>query len=346
MPQTQLFPGPLEGPELEQAIGAAAEAIRRGGLAVFPTETVYGLGANALDETAVKGIFRAKGRPGDNPLIVHIAEYRQIEALCRDIPHAAKTLAETFWPGPLTMVLPKTDAVPGAVTAGLDSVGVRMPSHPIALALIRAAGVPIAAPSANRSGAPSPTTYAHAVQDMSGRADVILDGGDCAVGLESTVLSLLGPVPTVLRPGAVTPEMIESVLGEVAVDPAVLRGAKKGERVLSPGVKYKHYTPSAEVVLLEGERAAVARYVNQNAQEGDFALCNADLLGELRIPGVALSRDGTEKQAAQRLFWALRELDERGARRAFAYLPHREGLGLAIYNRLVRAAGFQVIYVG
>ena len=239
------------------SIAQAAQLLRAGEIVGFPTETVYGLGANALSDPAVRKIFAAKERPADNPLIVHIAALADMEPLCH-INDMARRLAAAFWPGPLTMILPKKDIVPAVVTAGLDSVAIRMPSHPVARALIEACGLPIAAPSGNRSGRPSPTLAAHMLEDMDGRIPLILDGGACDVGVESTVVALTGDIATVLRPGGITPDMLAGVLGQVQVADSVMRPLKEGEAAPSPGMKHKHYAPRARMTLYEGAAEAVA----------------------------------------------------------------------------------------
>lgn len=235
-----------------EALQQASDLLAKGQLVGFPTETVYGLGANALDQKAVMSIFAAKGRPADNPLIVHIWERAQLEPLC-EVPDMAYPLMEAFWPGPLTLIMPRKSAVAEAVTAGLSSVAIRMPSHPVAAALLKTCNLPIAAPSANRSGKPSPTTAAHVYEDMAGRIPLILDGGSCDVGLESTVVDLTHEVPCILRPGGITKDMLEAVVGPVEVAGSVLRPLKKGETALSPGMMYKHYSPDGQVSLVEGE---------------------------------------------------------------------------------------------
>lgn len=326
-------------------LAAAGEILRNGGLVAIPTETVYGLAANALDGEAVTKIFAAKQRPQDNPLIVHISRLEQMNSLVSALPDAALSLAAEFWPGPLTIVLPKSDIVPEAVTCGLNSVGVRMPASEAARAIIEAAGVPLAAPSANLSGKPSPTLAEHVAEDMNGRIDAIVDGGGCAVGVESTVVSLCGERPLLLRPGAVTPEMIADVLGCCDVSHAVLEELGKDEKVESPGMKYKHYAPETEVIIVRGSFDAYVRYCRENAHDDDWALCFA---GEGDIVGMAHVEYGAEDDLlsqARGLFSALRWLDEMGAKRAFARCCEPTGVGLAVYNRLLRAAGFRVIEV-
>ena len=249
-----------------QDVKTAGEILRRGGLVAIPTETVYGLAANALDGAAVKAIYQAKGRPSDNPLIVHICDLSQLPPLVRQLPESAKKLAAAFWPGPLTIILKKSDLVPRETSGGLDTVAVRFPAHPVAQAVIREAGLPLAAPSANLSGKPSPTTFAHVREDLTGRVDALLDGGDCAVGVESTVLTLAEGTPRVLRPGGVTVGQLREVLGEVEVDPAVVHRLEEGAKAASPGMKYKHYAPQANVVILDASPEAYRNYVNRQPE--------------------------------------------------------------------------------
>ena len=321
----------------------AADILAKGGLVAFPTETVYGLGANGLNEDAVRAIFKAKGRPGDNPLILHICDTEQLTQLASEVPDEAIKLALEFWPGPLTMVLPKTDRVPDAVSGGLDTVAIRFPSNLIARELIRRSGKPIAAPSANLSGSPSPTTAQHCINDLMGRVDAIVDGGSCGVGLESTVITLATEVPTVLRPGGITVEQLRAVLGEVHVDPAVTNPMKEGQAAASPGMKYKHYAPKARVILLDGDGEAFADYVNARKEEGVFALCFSEDVPALEVPVICYGgRDDAEEQA-HNLFEALRRLDDEGAKQVYAHCPGKDGVALAVYNRLLRAAAFEVI---
>ena len=338
-------------PATPASLAEAASLLQGGQVVGFPTETVYGLGANALDEAAVRRIFEAKGRPGDNPLIVHISALDQLPALIAgDLPENAKILAAACWPGPLTMLLRKSAAVPDVVTAGLDTVGIRMPSHPVARALIDAAQRPIAAPSANRSGRPSPTTAAHVFEDMDGRVPLILDGGSCAVGVESTVLDVTGAVPRILRPGGVTAEQIAALCGAVEVDGAVMRPLAEGEKPRSPGMKYRHYAPKGALTIVRGEAAAVAGRIAAlyDAAEaaGERALILA-LEGHIPLYGArrTLSLGKDEAEMAARLFAALREADELGAETLLSEAVSTEGVGLAVMNRLGRAAAFHVIEV-
>lgn len=326
-------------------IARAGAIIRSGGLVAIPTETVYGLAANALDPQAVKKIFKAKGRPGDNPLIVHITETEQWEPLVTAVPPEALALAEAFWPGPLTVILPKSDIVPYETSGGLDTVAVRCPSHPMARAVIEAAGVPLAAPSANVSGRPSPTAFEHVYADQYGKADAILDGGTCQVGLESTVVSLCGDVPRLLRPGGVTAAQLEQVLGRVEIDPAVTGALGPGEQAASPGMKYKHYAPRAQVEMVDGSPEEFIAYINSLPPEnirGVFALCFDETAPHLNIPAVTYGPRFDREAQARKLFDALHQLDRLQAVRAYAQMPSRAGVGLAVYNRLARAAGFRV----
>ena len=330
------------------AIARAAALIRAGELVAFPTETVYGLGASAFDARAALSVFAAKGRPADNPLIVHITSLEQIpELIASPLPESARRLAAAYWPGPMTLILPKSRLIPDEVSAGLDTVGIRMPSHPVARALINSAGLPIAAPSANRSGRPSPTCALDVLEDMEGRIPMILDGGECEIGLESTVISLTGGRARILRPGGVTPEMVERVLGGVDVDPTALKPLAEGETARSPGMKYRHYAPNGRLVLIDGapERVKAAlrrRYAEESARGARVCL----LLPEDMIPefpgarAYSLGRDAQE--ASHRVFAALRQLDRDGIEIAFCQTFDTRGIGLALMNRLDRAAGFTI----
>lgn len=323
----------------EYDIAEAGKMIAEGKLVAFPTETVYGLGANALNEEAVRNIYLAKGRPSDNPLIVHIAEKEDIVPLVKEVTPKAKALIDAFFPAPLTIILNKSDKVGKVVSGGLDTVAVRMPKNEIARKLIKASGCPIAAPSANTSGLPSPTRVKYVIDDMMGKIDGIIDGGDCEYGVESTVITLATDVPTLLRPGAITKEMIEAVIGEITVAPAVLEGMKNDEVAASPGMKYKHYAPKAKVVIVNADKKKYEEFVN--AQKGAFALCFDD--DEVTIPKVTFGRENDDLSQAKELFDALRELDEMGAKKVYARIPHKDGVGMAVYNRLIRAAAFDII---
>ena len=338
-----LFPTP-------EALARAGELLRSGEVVGFPTETVYGLGANAMDEAAVEKIFAAKGRPGDNPLIVHIADADGLAPLIASEPDPhARALMDAFWPGPLTLIFPKSAAAPARVTAGLDTVAIRMPSHPVAQALIRAAGVPVAAPSANTSGKPSPTTALHVYHDLKGKLPLILDGGECQVGLESTVVDMTGDIPTVLRPGGITPEMLLEVLPEVRVADSVLRPLREGERALSPGMRYRHYAPGGELTLVTGAQENVRALCLRMYREAVVAGRSARILAfEEHLPDYAgaqaLSIGSLEKPetVAHRLFNVLRQMDEEGVEALTCEVLPAEGIGLAIMNRLSRAAAFRI----
>ena len=330
----------------KNAVAEAAAILRRGGLLGIPTETVYGLGADALNEDAVRRIFEAKGRPQDNPLIIHVPSADWLARYCRDVPDAAYQLAAQFWPGPLTMILPRRDIVPLRTTGGLETVGVRCPDHPVTLAIIEAAGVPIAAPSGNTSGRPSPTTAGHMMEDMLGKIEGIVDGGPCTVGVESTILDLTVQPPRLLRPGGLPLEALEQVLGEVAVDDAVRRKMGEGERPRAPGMKYRHYAPKAAVTVVAGPARRSAAYIQQHLPEGAGVIC-FDEYAPL-FAGHIVHRLGPadDKLAqAQHVFDALRTFDDTDVPEIYAQCPDESGLGLAVSNRLKKAAGFHVVDV-
>lgn len=323
-------------------IEKAARLIKNGSLVAMPTETVYGLGADALNGKAVADIFKAKGRPMDNPLIVHIAKIEDVYRLTSLFPPKAQILAEHFWPGPLTIVMPKADIIPDEVSAGLDTVAVRYPSHPVAEALILAAGTPIAAPSANLSGSPSPTLANHVYRDLNGKIPAIIDGGRCEVGLESTVITVADDIPRLLRPGGITLEEMENVIGEIQVDKGVLNQLEQGARVSSPGMKYKHYAPNAKIILIKGGRDKYTEYVNKNSGEGVGALCYDEDIQFINVKAVSLGKENDAVAQAHNLFGALRNLDNMQLTTVYARCPEPKGVGLAVYNRLIRAAGFEV----
>ncbi|MCC8127961.1 MAG: threonylcarbamoyl-AMP synthase [Clostridiales bacterium] len=341
-------PASVKDEELEEAAGI----LREGGLVAFPTETVYGLGANALDETASAKIYAAKGRPSDNPLIAHISSIGELEPLTEQVPDAGRRLAEMFWPGPLTMIFPKSSRVPYTTTGGLDTVAVRMPSDPVANRLIALAGVPIAAPSANTSGRPSPTRAEHVWEDMNGKIEMILDGGPVGIGVESTIVDVSGEMPVLLRPGAVTMEMLTEVLGEMAVDPAIEGPPREGLRPKAPGMKYRHYAPRAEMTIVEGDPMRVAHEINQRVRDNLLmgkrtgVICTDETralyeAGLIRSVGVRAK----EETIAHNLFAVLREFDELGADVIFSESFAGDHLGLAIMNRLTKAAGYRIIRV-
>lgn len=329
-------------------IGKAAQILRSGGLVGIPTETVYGLGANGLDRLAVRSIFQAKGRPQDNPLILHIPDPSWLELYCRDIPETAWKLARRFWPGPLTMVLRRDPVVPDEVTAGLDTVGMRCPAHELCRAVIEAAGVPVAAPSGNTSGRPSPTSVADMLEDMNGKIDAILDGGNCQVGVESTIIDMTADPPRLLRPGGVPLEELRAVLGEVELDPAILRPMGEGEKPRAPGMKYRHYAPKAPVIVVKGSPARSASYILEHLSPTywDGVICFDEFADW--YPGHPVERLGgalDHWENARRLFHALRAMDEAGVKRIWAQSPDTAGMGLAVVNRLDKAAGFHIVEV-
>ena len=328
----------------ERAAERAAAILRAGGLVGLPTETVYGLGADGLNAEAVRHIFEAKGRPQDNPLILHIPDASWLSRYCHDVPASACALAERFWPGPLTMILPRREIVPDAVTCGLDTVGVRCPDHPVTLEIIRAAAVPVAAPSGNRSGRPSPTCARHMLEDMEGRIDAIVDGGPCGVGVESTIIDLTVTPPRLLRPGGVTLEELEDALGEVAVDEAVRRLMAPGEQPKAPGMKYRHYAPRAPVTVVKGDADMTAGYIVARMGEKSGVICFDEFKGYFRgHPVEAIGPVHDQAQQARRIFEALRAFDHLDVTDIWAQSPTDEGLGLAGTNRLNKAAGFHII---
>ena len=330
--------------EDSKTAATAANIIMQGGLVAIPTETVYGLGANGLDEAAVAKIFLAKGRPQDNPLILHISGPEQIELFCHHIPQAAYDLAEKFWPGPLTMVLPARSNVPKRTTGGLDTVAVRCPDSDITREIIQLSGVPLAAPSANISGKPSTTTAKHVKYDHDGKIDAIVDGGACRVGVESTIVDLTEERPRLLRPGGVTPEQLLEVLGDLIVDKAVTAQIDKDEVVKAPGMKYKHYAPQSEVVIVSGSREKAAAYIRAHFVPGDRVLCFEEELS--LYEGCAPLSYGLEADVATLsagLFAALRELDDPSIHQVYARCPVGGGVAYAVQNRLKKAAAFHIV---
>ena len=346
--RTKIYRINLEKIETEY-MKEAGRLLLEGELVAFPTETVYGLGGNALDASASKKIYAAKGRPSDNPLIVHVANWESLEKITTDVPKMAKRLAEVYWPGPLTMIFKKGEAVPYETTGGLDSVAVRMPDHPVALELIRQGGGYVAAPSANTSGRPSPTEAKHVEEDLSGKIAMILDGGAVGIGLESTIVDFTEEIPTILRPGAINQEMLSTVLGEVRLDPGLDEENKKVPPK-APGMRYKHYAPKAELIIIEGEEAAVARKINQLTQEKlaeglKVGIISTDeSLGQYPF-GVAKSIGSREEEEtiAQNLYGILRDYDEEEVDIIYSESFRTPKLGQAIMNRLLKAAGHQII---
>lgn len=336
-----------------EAIRRAGEIIRRGGLVAFPTETVYGLGGDALNPDASRKIYAAKGRPSNNPLIVHIADMEHLEPIVREIPEKARKLASVWWPGPLTMVFNKKDIVPDTTSGGLSTVAVRMPNHPVALDLIRAAGGYIAAPSANTSGRPSPTIAEHVREDLDGKIDMILDGGEVRIGLESTIVDFTDEVPMLLRPGYINMEKLEEVLGEVLIDPAILdENANRNMRPKAPGMMYRHYAPKAQLTIVEGsEKKVVAKILELAAGHSEagrtVGIIAADETAEA-YAGYDVKNIGsrqTDKEIARRLFRVLREFDDDKTDVILSESFETPRMGQAIMNRLLKAAGHRVIYV-
>lgn len=331
-------------PADEAGIDQAAQLLRRGEIFALPTETVYGIAADARQGAAVRKIFEAKGRPQDNPLIVHVAGPEMLPGLVAEIPERAQLLISAFCPGPLTIIMPRGPEVADECCAGLDTVGIRMPSHPVAREVIRRSGCAFAAPSANLSGRPSPTNAQDVLADMDGRLPLILDGGECAVGVESTVVSVVGPKPTLFRPGHITLEDLERALGEeVEVSAAILEKLPEGAVVRSPGMKYKHYAPKADITILDGSFEQFRAYVQAHADQKPSCLCFTGEASQLCVPCVEYGREGDGADQAKHLFRSLRALDEQGDGVVYARCPGRDGLSMAVYNRLVRAAAFRVV---
>ncbi len=333
-------------PEMEKL----GEIIKNGGLVAFPTETVYGLGGDGLNPESSKKIYAAKGRPSDNPLIVHIARMEDLGVLVREIPETAVKLAERFWPGPLTMILNKSDAVPKETTGGLDTVAIRFPSHKVAQELILSSGGFIAAPSANLSGKPSPTLAKYVLEDLNGRVDAIIDGGDIPIGLESTIVDLTGETPVILRPGYITKEMLSEVLGDVLTDPTILDGNCK-ERPKAPGMRYRHYAPKGDLVVVEGKSDEVVSRINEEVSKAADAGLRTGVIATKenavfynRADSVKIigSREKDEEIAAS-LYRILREFDDENIQAIFSEGFSEEGLGVAIMNRLLKAAGHKTI---
>ncbi len=327
--------------DYQKSVNAASEILKNGGIVAIPTETVYGLAASAFDDNAIKSVFTAKGRPQDNPLIVHISSLSMLSRVAVDVPETAYILADKFWPGPLTLILPKNEKIAKSVSAGLSTVAVRFPSEKIATDIISKADLPLAAPSANLSGRPSPTTANHVIADLNGKIDGIVIGNDCEVGVESTVVSLVTNPPRLLRPGAVTFEQLLTVIPDLSVDKAVLSEPEKDEKVASPGMKYKHYAPKTETYLVEGDNFAFAEFVNK--KKNAVSVCfeeDAELITGKKI---IYGKMTDTKTLAKNVFSVLRTVDTLGVDTVFVHAPEKSGVGLAVYNRLIRAAAFRVI---
>ncbi len=332
---------PAEDP---QTPALAADILRRGGLVAIPTETVYGLGADGLNPEAVDKIFAAKGRPGDNPLILHVTGPEQLPRFCHDIPDAAYLLAQRFWPGPLTMVLPANACVPRRTTGGLSTVAIRCPKTAVTREIIRLAGVPIAAPSANLSGKPSTTTARHVLDDHDGRIDAVVDGGPCAVGVESTIVDLTEARPRLLRPGGVTPEELTQVLGDLVIDPAVTAPLRQDAVVRAPGMKYRHYAPQEPVLIVSGSREKAAAYIRAHFSPGDRVLCFEEELPLYEgCDPLSYGREADVASLSAGLFAALRILDSPSVGKVFARCPVGGGVAYAVQNRLQKAAAFHIV---
>lgn len=338
-------------PVNEESLAQAETYLRRGEVVAFPTETVYGLGAWSESERGIARIFEAKGRPSDNPLIIHIAPGFDMEQLVQRIPDTAKPLMKRFWPGPLTLIMPRGRRVSTRLTGGLDTVAIRMPAHPAAMALLQKTGLPIAAPSANTSGRPSPTTAQHVREDMAGRIPMILDGGECQVGLESTVLDLTGEIPMILRPGAITLEMLEAVLPAVTVDPAAAQGKTVAPDVVpkAPGMKYRHYAPRGRLIVTDASAEQLCQLVRQADPDGLGLIITRQMAEEMtacmgRIPAevICLGDRTKPEELASELFGALRAADEKGLQLIYGEALSREGVGEAIMNRFVKASSEQL----
>lgn len=349
--QTKLIKIDADNPNRED-MQEAAEIIRSGGLVAFPTETVYGLGANALDPEASKRIYAAKGRPSDNPLIVHICRFEELESIAKEVPTQAGKLADAFWPGPLTMIVWKNEKVPYETTGGMDTVAIRMPNHPVALALIEESGCMIAAPSANTSGKPSPTEAGHVALDLDGKIPMILDGGPVGIGIESTIIDLTEKIPMILRPGYITKEMLEEVLGEeVRIDPGII-AADSTKKPKAPGMKYKHYAPKADLVLVEGEQEAVVAKINALVREKQAAGLKVGVVATDETESlyqadyvVTIGARSDEDAIARHLYKILREFDDWNVDAIYSESFSTPRIGQAIMNRLMKAAGHQVIQV-
>ena len=325
-------------------ISYCAGLIKGGEVVGMPTETVYGLAANAFDENAVKKIFKAKNRPADNPLIVHIADIDMLKELATDISDIALLVCEKFWPGPITIVLPKSEKIPLITSGGLDTVGIRLPSNEVARELIKTCGLPLAAPSANLSGSPSPTTAEHVFDDLNGRIPAILNGGKCSVGVESTVISFENDAIRLLRPGRISVDDLKTVASDVIIDKGVLEVISNDSKVKSPGMKYKHYSPKADVTLVDGSIDFFERYVDDRNSDDTYALIfdNDNISDNIK----SIRYGSNSEQQAERIFAVLREIDKIGAKKVYARCPSRDGVGLAVYNRMLRAAGFKVVKEG
>lgn len=325
-----------------------AKLLAQGKTVIFPTETVYGLGANALDEDAVIKIYEAKGRPSDNPLIVHVCEKSEVYKLAENISAQAEIIMDEFWPGPITIIFNKKDIVPYRTSGGLETVAIRMPSHPIAREIIKQSGVPIAAPSANISGRPSPTKANHVYEEMNGRVSGIVLGGDCSFGLESTVLDMTGDVPMILRPGSITKEDLESIIGEVTIDPSLAK-KEDNKKAKAPGMKYTHYAPDAQVYIVSGESNKVISEINKLVQENEEKGLKTGIMclekNSNKYNGEVISLGMNLQEVGSNLFDVLREMDKRNIDIVYSEEFPNLGIGQAIMNRLLKSAGYKIIKV-
>lgn len=338
-----------ETKELDLQLMDAAEILQKGGLVAFPTETVYGLGGDAKNKDASKAIYAAKGRPSDNPLIVHIPDVSWVDAIVSEIPEAAKKLAEAFWPGPMTLIFKKNDVIPYETTGGLDTVAVRLPSHPVARALMEKSGVYIAAPSANTSGRPSPTKAKHVIEDLSGKIDAIIDGGEVNIGLESTIIDVTEEIPMILRPGYISLEDVKDVVGKAAYDPAIF-SENKSLRPKAPGMRYRHYAPKGNLIVVDGEKEAVCEYINAQILEAGVTgkkvavMASRETAGSYKNAKVyTIGSVNDEEEIARNLYDVLRQFDEEGMELIFSEAFETPHMGQAIMNRLLKAAGHQVV---
>lgn len=327
--------------EYNKTVNSASEILKNGGVVAVPTETVYGLAASAYSDDAIKSVFTAKGRPQDNPLIVHIASLDMLSDIACDIPEIAYDCAKEFWPGPFTMVLPKGEKIAESVSGGLQTVAVRFPGEKTICDIIKKSGLPLAAPSANTSGKPSPTTAKHVIDDLDGKIDAVVIGDDCTVGVESTVVSLVGECPRLLRPGAVTPHQLRKILPNLVIDDAVLEQLKDTEKAASPGMKYKHYAPQTKAILVEGCSNNFVKFVNSKTDCA--AICFEEEYYNINIPKISYGSKHNESTLAQNVFSVLRDIDDLGVKEVYIHAPSKDGVGLAVYNRLIRACGFSVI---
>lgn len=327
--------------DYQNTVNVASEILKAGGVVAVPTETVYGLAASAYSDNAIKAVFEAKGRPQDNPLIVHISSLDMLQEVASNISDTAYSCAKAFWPGPFTMVLPKGKKIAESVSAGLDTVAVRYPSDKTICDIISKSKLPLAAPSANTSGRPSPTTYTHVIEDLDGKIDAVVMGSECTIGVESTVVSLVGEHPRLLRPGAVTPQQLRQVLPDLVVDDAVLEQLKEGEKAASPGMKYKHYAPKTNAILVEGCSNSFVNFVNE--KQDCAAICFEEEYYSVNVPKISYGSKRNESTLAQNVFSVLRDIDNLGVKDVYIHAPSKDGVGLAVYNRLIRACGFNVL---